>query len=235
MNIEEKITRIREFAARLDLDDEFVLHGVNYPENIKDPLTGKNAKDPETGEWLFGDSQPHWHAGVSNSSRSVRLGEAEPDVAFSSDTITGAIDGLLRELESRLVLPPAYIERHWRTAAQLRAALDKPLPECMEFATVDDFDPWDDVIDGCMGAYSSALDDLAIDVLKAVRDRKTFDLLEGDREVAAELFMHMLAHKLCSYGSSPRGIFPASPEIASMWNELIAKWESYAKLKWSDD
>lgn len=115
---------------------------------------------------------------------------------------------------------------------RLRAALDKPLPANFEAYGEEEFDPWD-LLDGCTPSYSSDIDDLAIEVLKAVRDRKTFDLLDGENALAANLFMHMLADWLCDYGVSPRGVFPAF-SVEDMWQELIDKWEAFAKGKWSD-
>lgn len=115
--------------------------------------------------------------------------------------------------------------------ARLRALLDRPLPLDDQSMHADTFEPWD--LFSCVGSYSSSLDDLAIAVLIAVRDHTTFDLLEGPDAVAAELFMHMLADSLCSYGTSPRGIWPDGPAVEGMWQELIDKWTAYAKVKWS--
>lgn len=117
---------------------------------------------------------------------------------------------------------------------RLRTALNKPVPKTEDDTSDDFFDPWDDLIDGCVGSYSLALDRLAIDVLKAVRDRTTYDLLVSERGLAAELFMHMLADWLCDYGTSPRGVFP-DPGILGMWDELIEKWDAYAAATWGED
>lgn len=114
------------------------------------------------------------------------------------------------------------------------ARIDRPLPEANGFSTIDDFDPWD-LFPGCVGAYSSSIDELAIRVLKAVQNRTTFELLEGPDAIAAELFMHMLAGRLCSYGTSPRGVYPGTEVIRARWPEFIEKWEAYAALKWGDD
>lgn len=113
-------------------------------------------------------------------------------------------------------------------------ALDKPTPQTEDDISDEFFNPWDDLMEGCVHAYNSELDRLAVDVLEAVRDRTTFDLLEGDRGLAAELFMHMLSVWLCDYGISPRGVFPAAG-IDSMWQELIDKWVAYADASWGDD
>lgn len=121
-------------------------------------------------------------------------------------------------------------------AKRLRAALDKALPPSSEvtWSLGTYFDPWLDLFgDVVVGPYSSEIDLLAIDVLRAVRDRSTFDLVDDHRRgLAAEMFMHMLAVWLCDYGSSPRGISPANQKIACMWDELIDKWEAYYRIAW---
>lgn len=126
-----------------------------------------------------------------------------------------------------------YQKADRRSGERLRAALDKPTPQAEDDISDAFFNPWDDLIDGCVGAYDEDLDRLAIDVLKAVRDRTTFSLLRTDRGLAAQLFMHMLSTELCDYGSSPRGLFPRST-VAPMWDELIAKWEAYAAATWPE-
>lgn len=82
MNLAEKIHRIRELAREKDYDDEFILSGDDYAESTTDPVT------------------PHWSAGVSNPVRAVQLGEAVPEIYFDSDTIEGAVDGLLAKMEA---------------------------------------------------------------------------------------------------------------------------------------
>lgn len=120
---------------------------------------------------------------------------------------------------------------------RLRDALDKPLPPKTEMAGGEGyFDPWSDLFDGIVGAYNAELDQLAIDVLKSVRDRTTFDLVDDEkRGLAAELFMHMLATWLCAYGTSPRGVFPATDLIKEMWPELITKWEFWFAIYWGEE
>lgn len=127
-----------------------------------------------------------------------------------------------------------YEEGLKRDQARLRAALDKPLPVTKEDLGVEEFfNPWQDLMEGMVGPYDSDIEDLALDVLRAVRDRTTFTLLnDPQRGLAAQMFMHMLAVWLCDYGTSPRGVFPVFRE---MWDELIAKWEAYAKIAWADD
>jgi len=132
----------------------------------------------------------------------------------------------------------SYYEDNARAInTRLRAALDKPVPdEKLYLGSEGFFDPWVDVMDGMVGPYNSEIDDLALDVLRAIRDRTTFEILKDEkRGLAAEMFMHMLAVWLCDYGTSPRGVFPATEEIRGMWDELIAKWESWYAIQWSDD
>jgi hypothetical protein len=125
---------------------------------------------------------------------------------------------------------PYCVKRDRETAEWLRSMLDRPLSESDEWITADDFNPWE-LFPGIVSAYSSSLDELAISVLKAVRDRTTFEILEGPQGLAAELFMHMLADRLCTYGTSPRGVWPVHP-VQPIWQELIDKWEAYAKVMW---
>lgn len=96
----QKIVRIRELAVQQGHDDEFILSGSDYAESVTDPETGRNMKDPTTGQWLRTEPKPHWQAGVSNPVGSVRLGESEPIFSFDSDTIEGAVDGLLEQMEA---------------------------------------------------------------------------------------------------------------------------------------
>lgn len=128
----------------------------------------------------------------------------------------------------------SYYDRTRREAkARLRAALNKPTPK-LEYDLEDVFfNPWDDLMGGTVSPYNSEIDRLAIDVLEAIRDRTTFELLDGDRSLAAEIFMHMLAVWLCDYGTSPRGVFPRLG-LEGMWQELIDKWRAWADWHWSD-
>lgn len=126
-------------------------------------------------------------------------------------------------------------KRQQDAETRLRAALNKPSRVSEGDVSDEFFDPWVDLIDGCVGAYSSEMDRLAIDVLKSIRDKRTFELLKTDRALAAELFMCILADWLCDYGTSPRGVFPASQRLRQMWDELIAKWEEYADAEWGGD
>ena len=115
---------------------------------------------------------------------------------------------------------------------RLAERLMKPLPNCTE--DIGDprfFDPWEDVIQGIYGNYSSECDMLFIEALKAVRDRKTFELIEKHR-FSAELVLYILAgHGLTEYGTSPRGSWP-DPSLVHLWDALIKKWEAYAAVYW---
>lgn len=129
-----------------------------------------------------------------------------------------------------------YWQRKDKEAKErLAAMLALPMPkEEHELGVQGLFYPWG-LIDGCVSAYNSEIEMLFIDVLVAVRDRTTFDILKRDRALASELVMHILADWLCSYGTSPRGIFPRTEEVKAMLPELIEKWEVYARLRWGDD
>lgn len=117
---------------------------------------------------------------------------------------------------------------------KLEAALAKPLPDSADSVHSEVFDPWEDVIEGIYGSYSSESDDLMIAALEAVRDRTTFDLIE-QRGFAAEFALYVLAgHRLTEYGTSPRGAWP-DPSITDLWQSLIDKWQAYRKIAWSDE
>jgi hypothetical protein len=73
---------------------------------------------------------------------------------------------------------------------RLVAALAKPLAEA-NCISVDDFDPWSDVIEGIYGSYSSVSDDLMVGAMEAVRDRRTFDFIK-ERGFAGELMLYVL-------------------------------------------
>lgn len=116
--------------------------------------------------------------------------------------------------------------------AKLEAALAKPDPEIRgDIGDSQFFDPWEDVIHGIYGNYSSESDDLMIAALRAVRDRSTFEFIK-QRGFVAEFALYILAgHGLTEYGTSPRGGWP-DPEVAGMWQTLIDKWEAYAEVAW---
>jgi hypothetical protein len=116
---------------------------------------------------------------------------------------------------------------------ELEAALAKPLPceECDYIVHSETFDPWDDVIKGIYGSYSSESDDLMIAALKAVRDKRTFEFID-ERGFAGEFALYVLSgHGLTEYGTSPRGAWP-DDALADLWQPLIDKWEAYARDQW---
>lgn len=118
------------------------------------------------------------------------------------------------------------------TREKLEAALAKP----DQYDTVGDpdcFDPWEDVITGIYGSYSSESDDLMLAALCAVRDKETFDFIKR-RGFAGEFALYVLAgHGLLEYGMSPRGGWP-DHEIADLWQPLIDKWEAYDRIAWPE-
>jgi hypothetical protein len=125
-----------------------------------------------------------------------------------------------------------YQQQQAEEHAKLQAVLAMPLP-----ATKDDvgvvgfFDPWEDVIKGIYGNYSSECDDLMIATMEAVRDGKTFDLIK-EKGFAAEFMLYVLAgHGLTEYGTSPRG---AWPEHRELWQPLIDKWKAYRAVAWAE-
>ena len=114
---------------------------------------------------------------------------------------------------------------------KLSLALMKPLPAPDYVGDEGTFDPWEDVIHGIAGCYSSESDELMIQTLKAVRDRTTFDLIEKHGFIVEFMLYVLAGHDLTEYGTSPRGAWPA-PEAEDLWQELINKWESYSAIVW---
>jgi hypothetical protein len=91
LTLVQKIARIRELALEKGYNDEFILSGMDYKDGHWDPVAKRQVyAEVET---------PHWRAGVSNPVGAVCLGESEPEIDFESDTIEGAIDGLLAKME----------------------------------------------------------------------------------------------------------------------------------------
>lgn len=118
---------------------------------------------------------------------------------------------------------------------KLEIALAKPIPL---YASCEGdpeyFDPWEDIIQGIYGDYSSQSDELMIAAIKAVRDKTTFELIK-DWGFSIEFALYVLAgHGLLNYGTSPRGGWPHH-EIEDLWQPLIDKWEAYAEAVWSTD
>ena len=116
---------------------------------------------------------------------------------------------------------------------RLIRALAKPLPDDPNFIHMEVFDPWEDVINGIHGCYSSEFDRLFIDALKSVRDQETFEFMEKHGAVA-ELILYVLSgHGYTEYGTSPRGAWP-DPTVNDLWQPLIDKWEAYYRIVWLD-
>lgn len=116
---------------------------------------------------------------------------------------------------------------------RLEAALAKPLAEA-NCIGCDDFDPWGDVIEGIYGGYSSECDDLMIEAMEAVRDKKTFDFMKS-RGLAGELVLYILAgHQLTDYGTSPRGGW-VDFDLEDLWQPLIDKWKAHAAIQWAPE
>lgn len=114
----------------------------------------------------------------------------------------------------------------------LEAALAKPLPNKEEGVHSEVFDPWQDVITGIYGSYSSASDELMIGALEAVRDKTTFDFIKDN--FAAEFALYVLAgHGLTEYGTSPRGAW-ADFAVEDLWQPLIDKWRDYYEIVWAE-
>lgn len=118
-----------------------------------------------------------------------------------------------------------YYQKLEREASdEVDALLAKPLQES-DAPSVEEFDPWE--ILPFYGNYSSAFDDMAIQVLK--------NLLDGGRggeELAHEMFREVLCKKgLCDYGTSPRVCFPTT-RFKEQLPKLIEKWSEYRRLNW---
>ena len=88
------------------------------------------------------------------------------------------------------------------------------------------FDPWE-MFPCLYGTYSSAFDDLAIEVLEHIRDHTS----DSDN-LAAEMFREMLCTTgLCNYGTSPRVCF-AVEEFEPLLPTLIDMWRDYRDITW---
>ena len=113
---------------------------------------------------------------------------------------------------------------------KLIEALGKPVTNDR---SVESFDPWHDIIEGILGSYSSSMDLIFINALKAIRDRTTFDFIKDN--YAHEMALYVLAGQgYTDYGTSPRGGWPDS-WCADLWDGMIAKWEEYYKVTWEMD
>ena len=108
------------------------------------------------------------------------------------------------------------------------------------------WDPWDALGVRC-GGYSSAIDDDALAVLKAIRDGAASRHSGGEftnytTDIAAKTGMSATHVELwqylfcsadwCDYGTSPRGCFP---NYDIDFDALIAAWEAYYERRWKRD
>lgn len=119
-------------------------------------------------------------------------------------------------------------EKEEKATLAVRDLVAKPTMSEMDFPLEHEFDPWS-LFPCLLGSYSSAFDDLAIDVLTDLRDG-TF----RREDLAGQMFREMLCTSdLCDYGTSPRVCFPTTP-FKAVLPELISKWEDYRRAKWED-
>jgi hypothetical protein len=118
-------------------------------------------------------------------------------------------------------------ETQRKAADVVKELLALPDPETEpEIGSDDTFCPWS-LFPAIYGTYSSAFDDVALDVLEALRGGAF-----PEETLAHEMFREMLCTaNLCDYGTSPRVCF-ATPEFREVLPELIARWRSYRKLAW---
>ncbi|RVO41386.1 hypothetical protein CN093_09010 [Sinorhizobium meliloti] len=114
---------------------------------------------------------------------------------------------------------------------KLEGALALPLPVSIDDVGCEGvFDPWEHVIKGIHGGYSSESDDIMIEVLEAVRDGTTFELIRQKGFIAEFMLYVLSGHGLTEYGTSPRG---AWPDQRDLWQLLIDKWKAYREVAWS--
>jgi hypothetical protein len=110
-------------------------------------------------------------------------------------------------------------------------ALEKPNASDAQGFSMDEFDPWGDIVKGIHGSYNSACDELMLDALKAVCDKTTYAFID-DYGLAGEMALYILSgHGLTDYGTSPRGTWP-DHSIADLWPAIIDKWEKAAEIRW---
>jgi len=118
-----------------------------------------------------------------------------------------------------------------RIRRKLIEAMDKPVAKNQDDRDEYSFDPWEDIVGGIYGSYSSQSDEYMIITLKAVQEHKTFEAID-EHGFIIEFMLYVLAGKeLIDYGGSPRGGW-VSFEIEGLWPKLIEKWEEYYKAEW---
>lgn len=104
----------------------------------------------------------------------------------------------------------------------IKQMLEKPVEEDM---SVDSFDPWEPF--QVYGSYSSAFDDMAIQILTDLESGKF-----GNESLADEMFKEMLCNlNLCDYGTSPRVCFPTT-DFEKLLPKYIQKWKQYYEVMW---
>lgn len=121
-----------------------------------------------------------------------------------------------------------FYEKRERVAIEaLDALLAKPaIPKDGMCSDGECFDPWD-LFPCLFGSYDSAFDDMAIEVLTEILNRRREDL-------AADMFREMLCTaSLCDYGTSPRSCF-AIPAFRERLPQFIERWREYSKILWED-
>lgn len=116
---------------------------------------------------------------------------------------------------------------------QIETLLAKPnRPSHEMYSSGEFFEPWQELFPNIYGNYSSEMDVLFIEALKAVRDRQLREYQEKYK--AGELVMYILAgHELIDYGTSPR-VGYANPVIADLWQTLIDRWIEYYEIAWDE-
>ncbi|MGU3456593.1 hypothetical protein ACLBV5_09790 [Brevundimonas sp. M1A4_2e] len=113
--------------------------------------------------------------------------------------------------------------------AKLEAALAKPIIQ--DDVTFEEFDPWEDVIDGIHGCYASQADVVFIAALEALRDHTTYDFIKANG-FAGEFALYVLSgHGYTDYGTSPRAGWWSS-DLDGLLQPLIDKWKAYYCHQW---
>lgn len=127
-----------------------------------------------------------------------------------------------------------YYERRQKSLKEkLEVALGKPVdPD--GFPSVEDFDPWEDVISGIHGSYAQESDLLFISALEAIRDGRTFEFIQ-ERGFSGEFALYVLSgHGYTQYGTSPRGGWWDVGGV-DVLNRLIEKWKEYERAMWGGE
>lgn len=123
---------------------------------------------------------------------------------------------------------PWYVKAEREACEMLSALLDRPMPEPYAIGEEGTFDPWEPF--PLYGSYSGDFDEMALDVLRELRDGK-----KERRDLAAEMFREMLCNlQLCDYGTSPRVCFPTGG-FRILLPRLIEKWEAYSRMQWQEE